>query len=74
MCAAALKGDRETAETIDQRLQGLHRDLFLESNPIPVKWAVHDMGLIPPGIRLPLTPFANRYHERLRQSMRHAGI
>ncbi len=74
MCAAALKGDRETAEAIDQRLQGLHRDLFLESNPIPVKWAVHDMGLIPPGIRLPLTPFANRYHERLRQSMRQAGI
>ncbi len=74
LCAAALKGNRETAEEIDRRLQGLHRDLFLESNPIPVKWAVHDMGLIPPGIRLPLTPFSERYHEKLRQSMRQAGI
>lgn len=74
LCAAALKGDRETADAIDKRLQGLHRDLFLESNPIPVKWAVHDMGLIPPGIRLPLTPFSDRYHQQLRQSMRQAGI
>jgi 4-hydroxy-tetrahydrodipicolinate synthase len=74
LCAAALKGDRETADAIDKRLQGLHRDLFLESNPIPVKWAVHDMGLIPPGIRLPLTPFSDRYYQQLRQSMRQAGI
>ncbi|MEN8130313.1 MAG: 4-hydroxy-tetrahydrodipicolinate synthase [Pseudomonadota bacterium] len=74
MCAAALRGDRQGAEQINQRLEGLHRDLFLESNPIPVKWAVSEMGKIPPGIRLPLTPFSGQYHAQLRNSMRQAGI
>jgi 4-hydroxy-tetrahydrodipicolinate synthase len=74
MCTAALAGDREQASAIDRHLAGLHRDLFLESNPIPVKWALHEMGLIPPGIRLPLTPFSPAYHDRLRESMRQAGV
>ena len=74
MCAAALIGDREQASAIDRYLAHLHRDLFLESNPIPVKWALHEMGLIPPGIRLPLTPFSSAYHDRLRESMRRAGV
>jgi 4-hydroxy-tetrahydrodipicolinate synthase len=74
MCAAALTGDRDTAREIDARLVGLHRDLFLESNPIPVKWALREMGLIPPGIRLPLTPLSAEFHEPLRHAMRQAGV
>ncbi len=74
MCAAALQGDADTAAQIDARLAGLHRDLFLESNPIPVKWALREMGLIPPGIRLPLTPLSPECHEPLRRTMRQAGI
>lgn len=58
MAAAALAGDRARAEALNARLAGLHKALFLESNPIPVKWAVHQLGLIPPGIRLPLTPLS----------------
>ena len=74
MCQAALEGDQQTAEQIDDRLAGLHRDLFLESNPIPVKWALYEMGLIPPGIRLPLTPLAECFRDQLRESMQQAGI
>ncbi len=73
MCAAALAGDRATAEAIDARLSALHRDLFAESNPIPVKWALHEMGLIPPGIRLPLTPLSPQYHDTVRAALRQAG-
>jgi 4-hydroxy-tetrahydrodipicolinate synthase len=74
MCVAALAGDRKRASAINKQLNGLHYDLFLESNPIPVKWALHEMRLIPPGIRLPLTPFSPRFHNQLRQSMQQAGI
>lgn len=73
MCEAALNGERARAEALDAPLSGLHRDLFLEANPIPVKWALAEMGRIPRGIRLPLTWFSDRYHEPLRQSMRQAG-
>ena len=74
MCAAALAGDRATAEAIDARLAALHRDLFVESNPIPVKWALDEMGLIPPGIRLPLTPLSPGYHDTVRAALRQAGV
>ena len=74
MCAAALAGDRETAERINRQLDILHRTLFLEANPIPVKWALHEMGLIPDGIRLPLTPLAGSYHDTLRQALVQAGV
>ena len=74
MCAAALAGDRETATAIDQGLSGLHRDLFLESNPIPVKWALAEMGRIPNGIRLPLTWFSEKYQVELRNSMQQSGL
>ncbi len=74
MCAAALAGDAAKAAQIDQRLAGLHRDLFLEANPIPVKWALAELGRIDQGIRLPLTWFAAPLHEPLRDSMRQAGI
>ena len=74
MCAAALAGDAGTARAINERLMPLHRDLFVEANPIPVKWVLQQMGLIESGIRLPLTPLSPQYHERLRQAMRAAGI
>jgi len=73
MCAAALAGDRAKAEELNQPLTGLHNDLFVEANPIPVKWALTEMGKIPAGIRLPLTPLSEQYHETLRAAMRKAG-
>ncbi|HEX7081852.1 MAG TPA: 4-hydroxy-tetrahydrodipicolinate synthase [Gammaproteobacteria bacterium] len=74
LCDAARAGDRAKAEEIDAGLRALHRDLFVESNPIPVKWAVRQMGLIGPGIRLPLTPLADQYHETVRAAMEAAGV
>lgn len=74
MCAAALAGDRAEAERINARLAALHKAMFLESNPIPVKWAVHQLGLIPTGIRLPLTPLSTQYHASVRQAMQQAGV
>ena len=74
MCAAALNGDAQTARAINERLMGLHRNLFVEANPIPVKWALQQMGLIESGIRLPLTPLSPQYHETVRQAMRGAGV
>ncbi|MCI0653915.1 MAG: 4-hydroxy-tetrahydrodipicolinate synthase [Methylococcaceae bacterium] len=74
MCAAAIAGDRETALDIDRSLAGLHKQLFVESNPIPAKWAVHEMGLIERGIRLPLTWLRDDYHGSLREAMRQARV
>jgi 4-hydroxy-tetrahydrodipicolinate synthase len=74
MCAAALAGDRATAEEINKRLESLHKVLFVESSPIPVKWAVHKMGLIPSGIRLPMTALSERHYETVLQAMRQAGV
>jgi len=71
---AAKAGDRAQAEAIDLPLRALHRDLFVEANPIPVKWALQEMGLIPPGIRLPLTPLSERYHATVRDALRQAGV
>jgi 4-hydroxy-tetrahydrodipicolinate synthase len=72
MCEAALAGDRVLAEAINQPLTGLHSRLFLEANPIPVKWALSEMKLIPPGIRLPLIEFAEEFHQPLREAMQQA--
>jgi 4-hydroxy-tetrahydrodipicolinate synthase len=74
MCEAALAGDREMAEELNQPLTGLHSRLFLEANPIPVKWALMKMELIPPGIRLPMTELAEQYHQPLLEAMQQAGI
>ena len=74
MCRAALAGESEKAKQLDNKLQPLNKALFVESNPIPVKWALAEMGLIPPGIRLPLTPYAEEYHAEMRQAMANAGI
>ncbi len=74
MCQAAMAGDEESARTYDRKLEALHRDLFVESNPIPVKWCLQQMGLIPEGIRLPLTPLSEEHHPRLRAAMQAAEI
>jgi len=74
MCVAALKPDPARARELNNRLLGLHRHLFVEANPIPVKWAVCRMKLIKAGIRLPLTPLSENYHEQVRAAMLQAGI
>ncbi|HPP46566.1 MAG TPA: 4-hydroxy-tetrahydrodipicolinate synthase [Accumulibacter sp.] len=74
LCAAALAGEVLKAREINARLFGLHRQLFCEANPIPVKWACQQLGLIGPGIRLPLTPLSPDCHERVRNAMRQAGL
>lgn len=75
MCAAALAGDWAQAEQFDMSLRGLHQHLFIEPNPIPVKWAVHTMGYgEEQGIRLPLTWLDNAHQEVLRLAMQQAGV
>jgi len=74
MCAAALAGEVGRARDINFKLLGLHRKLFVEANPIPVKWAAAQMGLAGGGIRLPLTPLAAQYHDTVREALREAGI
>jgi 4-hydroxy-tetrahydrodipicolinate synthase len=74
MCAAAQAGERERALTLDAQLQPLHKNLFLEPNPIPVKWALQQMGLIPQGIRLPMTPLSQQYHAPVREALVSAGV
>jgi len=74
MCDLALAGKREDAMVIDQRLSALHEKLFLEANPIPVKWALAEMGKISEGIRLPLTWLSEEFHTPLKQAMEQAQI
>ncbi len=74
LCAAAMRGEAAMARAINDRLMPLHKNLFIESNPIPVKWALREMGLIQQGIRLPLTWLSERCHEPLRLAMRQSGV
>ena len=74
LCAAALEGNHELAVQYDQQVAKLNNILFCESNPIPVKWALHEMELIGTGIRLPLTPLAEQYRTPLREELKAAGI
>lgn len=74
MNAAALAADAVKARSINARLVGLHRQLFCEANPIPVKWAVSQMGLCGPALRLPLTELQPQYHEQVRAAMKQAGV
>jgi 4-hydroxy-tetrahydrodipicolinate synthase len=74
MCAAALAGNLAKARELNRRLLGLHRQLFCEANPIPVKWACQQLGLVEAGMRLPLTPLSPECHERVRGAMRQAGL
>jgi len=74
LCSAVLQGDAASARDIDSRLQALHRDLFLEANPIPVKWAVHELGLVKAGIRLPLTWLSEQYRDKVKAAMNYAEV
>jgi 4-hydroxy-tetrahydrodipicolinate synthase len=74
MCAAVAAGDFAKARAHNNRMLGLHRHLFVEANPIPVKWALQQMGLIGEGIRLPLTPLSSSFHDLVRGAMEQAGI
>jgi len=74
LCKLASEGKAAEAKALDDSLQPLNKALFVESNPIPVKWAVSQMGLIEPNIRLPLTPYSEKYHEDMRSAMRLAGV
>ena len=74
LCVAATAGDHTLAHAIDAPLRGLHRDLFIESNPIPVKWALWEMGLIQEAIRLPLTWLSPECHEKVREALRLAKV
>jgi 4-hydroxy-tetrahydrodipicolinate synthase len=73
LCVAALKKDSAEVESYDNKLKGLYKALFCESNPIPVKWALQEMGLIKSGIRLPLTPLSHTYHSQVRAALQQAG-
>jgi 4-hydroxy-tetrahydrodipicolinate synthase len=73
-CAAALSGDLAGAQAIDLSLQPLHKDLFVEANPIPVKWAVARRGLIGNAIRLPLVELSAAHHDAVLRAMRAAGV
>ena len=74
MCMQALQGNAEEAARIDKTLAGLHKNLFIESNPIPVKWVLHKMGLIQAGIRLPMTWLSEQFEEPLLESMQQANL
>jgi 4-hydroxy-tetrahydrodipicolinate synthase len=73
LCEAALSGNKSLAAIINAELMPLHTQLFLEANPIPTKWLMHEMGLIPPGIRLPLVPLDAKYHQTLRDALHQSG-
>ena len=74
MCAAAFAGDWPAALAINRQLLPLHLKLFVEANPIPVKWALAQMGRIGPGIRLPLTPLSEAFHDTVRAAMKASGV
>lgn len=74
LCVAAMNGDRQQAETLNARIAALSSALFLEANPIPVKWALREMGMIQEGIRLPLTPLSECYHNDVRQALQAAEL
>jgi len=73
MCKAALAGDIATARARNDRLLPLHRKLFVEANPIPVKWALSEMGLIENELRLPLVPLSPHHYDAVRAALREAG-
>jgi 4-hydroxy-tetrahydrodipicolinate synthase len=74
LCKLVAAGKPAEAKALDDTLQPLNDALFVESNPIPVKWALSQMGLIPPKLRLPLTEFAQQYHEQMRAALATAGV
>ncbi len=74
LCRLATAGETEQAKALDETLQPLNNALFVESNPIPVKWAMSQMGLLDGRMRLPLTEFSGQYHDQMRAAMKNAGV
>lgn len=74
LCMAAMEGNLARAIEINNRMLPLHNTLFIEPNPLPVKWALTEMGMIPSGIRLPLVPMSAQYHDTVRAALRESGI
>ncbi|MCH7821790.1 MAG: 4-hydroxy-tetrahydrodipicolinate synthase [Proteobacteria bacterium] len=74
LCSLAASGDHAQAQALDDSLQALNKSLFVESNPIPVKWALSQMGLMSPDLRLPLTTFNEQYHNEMRAALAMAGV
>lgn len=74
LCRLASDGEMDAAKALDETLQPLNKALFAESNPIPVKWALNQMGLVPPYLRLPMTEFDSQHHEQMRQALAIAGV
>ncbi len=74
MCAAAIKGDIETARKLNNLMLPLSQQLFVEPNPIPVKWAMMEMGIIPSGIRLPLVTLSDMYQDGVRKALKESGV
>ena len=74
MCKAALEGRWNDALALNRQLIPLHMKLFVEANPIPLKWAMQQMGLIPGGIRLPMTPLSASHHETVRAALKASGV
>jgi dihydrodipicolinate synthase/N-acetylneuraminate lyase len=62
------------ARELNLRLLALHQRLFVEANPIPVKWALAEMGMIEPGLRLPMSPLSEKFHQTVREALHEAGI
>ena len=74
LCVAAMAGDIATAVAINNRVLPLHQKLFVEPNPVPVKWALAEMGLMPAGLRLPLVALSSDFHDTVRGALREAGV
>jgi len=74
MCQAAIAGDADSARALNNQLAELHKAMFVESNPIPAKWAVAQQGLMGEGIRLPLLPLSSQCHDEVRSAMSGAGV
>lgn len=74
LCVAAMQGDIARAVEINNRMLPLHNKLFIEPNPVPLKWAMAEIGKIPPGIRLPLVTLASEHHETVRKALREAAV
>ncbi len=74
MCAAALVGDVKNSRELNLKLLPLHQRLFVEANPIPVKWALAEMGMIEHALRLPLSPLSEKFHEAVREALHEAGV
>jgi 4-hydroxy-tetrahydrodipicolinate synthase len=74
LCVAAMAGDAAKAIAINNKMLPLHNKLFVEPNPVPIKWAMAELGLIGTGMRLPLAPLGNEFHEAVRTAMRESGV